>query len=92
MSLGSFLVGLRDRIVQRSQIGKEKIDVAFTRRALDQRLLELGDRYYALARAGAVAVPEDLRAVLDEVEDLGRKLEALKEQVHRLESEVATQS
>jgi hypothetical protein len=92
VGIGTFLVALRDRIVQRSQIGKEKIDVAFARRALDQRMLELGERYYSVVRSGGAAVPDDLRGVLAEIDELARKLEAMKEQVQRLENEVPTQA
>ena len=38
VALRDFLVGIRDRIVQRPQIGKEKLDAAFARRELDRRL------------------------------------------------------
>ena len=89
MALRNFLVGIRDRIVQRSQIGKEKIDAAFARRELDQRLQELGEKYYSLARQGVTGVPEDLRNLLAEVEARAAKLQALHEQVRRLEEETA---
>jgi len=85
----NFLVGIRDRIVQRSQIGKEKIDAAFARRELDQRLQELGEKYYSLARQGVAGVPDDLRNLLAEVETRAAKLQALHEQVRRLEEETA---
>jgi hypothetical protein len=84
-----FLVGIRDRIVQRSQIGKEKIDAAFARRELDQRLQELGEKYYSLARQGVAGVPDDLRNLLAEVDARAAKLKALHEQVRRLEEETA---
>ena len=89
MALRNFLVGIRDRIVQRSQIGKEKIDAAFARRELDQRLQELGEKYYSLARQGVAGVPDDLRNLLAEVEARAAKLQALHEQVRRLEEETA---
>jgi hypothetical protein len=84
-----FLVGIRDRIVQRSQIGKEKIDAAFARRELDQRLQELGEKYYSLARQGVAGVPDDLRNLLAEVEARAAKLQTLREQLRRLEEETA---
>jgi hypothetical protein len=89
VALRNFLVGIRDRIVQRSQIGKEKIDAAFARRELDQRLQELGEKYYSLARQGVAGVPDDLRNLLAEVEARAAKLQALHEQVRRLEEETA---
>lgn len=89
MAFRNFLVGIRDRIVQRSQIGKEKIDAAFARRELDQRLQELGEKYYSLARQGVAGVPDDLRNLLAEVDARAAKLQALHEQVRRLEEETA---
>lgn len=89
MAIRNFLVGIRDRIVQRSQIGKEKLDAAFTRRELDRRLQELGERYHALVRQGVAGVPEDLRNLLAEVDALAEQLQALREQVRRLEEEAA---
>ena len=84
-----FLVGIRDRIVQRSRIGKEKVDAAFARRELDRRLQDLGERYYTLARQGVAGVPDDLRNLLAEVDALATQLQALREQVRRLEEETA---
>jgi uncharacterized coiled-coil protein SlyX len=84
-----FLVGIRDRIVQRSQIGKEKIDAAFARRELDQRLQELGEKYYSLARQGVAGVPDDLRNLFAEVDRRAEQLQALREQLRRLEEEAA---
>jgi uncharacterized coiled-coil protein SlyX len=84
-----FLVGIRDRIVQRSQIGKEKIDAAFARRELDQRLQELGEKYYSLARQGVAGVPDDLRNLIAEVDRRAEQLQALREQLRRLEEEAA---
>jgi hypothetical protein len=92
VGIGNFLVAVRDRIVHRSRLGKEKIDVAFARRALDQKMLDLGERYYALVRAGTATAPEELRGMLAEIDELARKLDGLKEQVQRLENEVATQT
>jgi hypothetical protein len=89
VALRNFLVGIRDRIVQRSQIGKEKIDAAFARRELDQRLQELGEKYYSLARQGVAGVPDDLRNLLAEVDARAAKLKALHEQVRRMEEETA---
>jgi hypothetical protein len=89
VALRNFLVGIRDRIVQRSQIGKEKIDAAFARRELDQRLQELGEKYYSLARQGVAGVPDDLRNLLAEVEARAAKLQTLREQLRRREDEPA---
>jgi polyhydroxyalkanoate synthesis regulator phasin len=89
VALRDFLFGIRDRIVQRSQIGKEKLDAAFARRELDQRLQELGEKYYSLARQGVAGVPDDLRNLLAEVDALASQLQTLREQLRRLEEEAA---
>ena len=89
LALRDLLVRIRDRIVQRSQIGKEKLDAAFARRELDRRLQDLGERYYTLARQGVAGVPDDLRNLLAEVDALAEQLKALHEQVRRLEEETA---
>ncbi len=89
MAFRDFLVGIRDRIVQRSQIGKEKLDAAFARRELDRRLADLGERYYSLVRQGAAGVPEDLRGLLAEVDSLVQQVQSLREQVRRLEEGAA---
>jgi uncharacterized protein involved in exopolysaccharide biosynthesis len=89
VAFGDFLVGIRDRIVQRSQLGKEKLDAAFTRRELDRRLQELGERYHALVRQGVAGVPEDLRNLLAEVDALAEQLQALREHMKRLEEGAA---
>ncbi|MGA8893580.1 MAG: hypothetical protein WB493_18615 [Anaeromyxobacteraceae bacterium] len=89
MAFRDFLVGIRDRIVQRSQIGKEKLDAAFARRELDRRLTDLGERYYSLVSQGAAGVPEDLRGLLAEVDSLMQQLQSLREQVRRLEEGAA---
>ena len=89
MAFRNFLVGIRDRIVQRSQIGKEKLDAAFARRELDHRLQELGEKYYSLARQGVAGVPDDLRNLLAEVDARAAQLQALREQLRRLEEETA---
>ncbi len=89
MAIRNLLVHVRDRIVQRSQIGKEKIDAAFARRELDRRLQDLGERYHALVSQGVAGVPDDLRGLLAEVDALAAKLQELREQVRRLEEEAA---
>jgi len=89
VALSNFFVGIRDRIVRRSQAGKQKLDAAFARRELDQRLQDLGERYYTLAREGVAGVPDDLRNLLAEVDTLAKQLQALREQLRRLEEEAA---
>jgi polyhydroxyalkanoate synthesis regulator phasin len=89
VAIRDFFVGIRDRIVQRSQIGKEKLDAAFARRELDRRLQDLGEKYYALATQGVAGVPDDLRNLLAEVDALAKQLQALREQLRRLEEGAA---
>ncbi len=89
MAFRDFLFGIRDRIVQRSLINKEKLDAAFARRELDHRLQDLGERYYTLVRQGVAGVPDDLRNLLAEVDALATQLQSLREQVRRLEEETA---
>ncbi len=89
MALGTFLVRIRDRVVRRSQIGKEKLDAAFARRELDQRLQDLGERYHVLVAPGVTGVPEDLRALLAEVDALAAKWQQLREHLRHLEEDAA---
>lgn len=82
MQLGRILQDLRDRVIRGSQLGKRKLDLAFVRRELDQKLLALGERYRDLAREGRVAVPQEL-------EGLVAKVRLLEERMAREEQEVA---
>jgi len=92
VSIREFLIEFRDRIVHRSQVGKEKLDAAFARRELDRRFLELGEGYYHLAQDGRTAVPEELRELVREVEALARRVEVHRDELKRLEDEAATPS
>lgn len=92
MTIRGFLIELRDRIVHRSQMGKEKLDAAFARRELDRRFLDLGEKFYELAHDGRAAVPEGLRELMREVEGLAERLAAHRDQLRRLEDEAATPS
>ena len=68
------LGGVRDRVVQQSQVGKRKLDATFIRRELDRRLRELGEQYAALAKSGAVAAPESLAGALEAVREAEARL------------------
>lgn len=92
MRIGKFLVGLRDQVVRRSQLGKRKLELAFTRRKLDDRLRELGDRFRRLAREGRVAVPADLEDAVAAVKDLEDELAAQQDEVGRLEREAKAET
>jgi len=91
VQIGKLLIDLRDRVIHRSQLGKRKLDLAFTRRELDDRLRELGERYRRLARDGRVAVPVDLADALAAVRDLEDRLASQRVEVARLEREAKTE-
>ena len=91
MHIGKLLIDLRDRVVHRSQLGKRKLDLAFTRRELDDGLRELGERFRRLAREGRVAVPVELEGAIAAVRDLEEKLASQQGEVARLEREARTE-
>jgi hypothetical protein len=78
---------IRDRLVQRSLIGKRKLDRTATRRELDGALRDLGERFRALVRAGRVEVPGDLAGPVERVRDLEERLEAQEREITALENE-----
>ncbi len=81
------LEAIRDRLVQRSLIGKRKLDRTATRRQLDAALRELGERYRALVRTGRVEVPGELAAIVQRVRNLEERLEAQQREITALETE-----
>lgn len=78
---------IRDRLVQRSLIGKRKLDRTTTRRELDGALHELGERFRALVRAGRMQVPDELAGQVERVRDLEEKLEEQEREIAALENE-----
>ena len=78
---------IRDRLVQRSLIGKRKLDRTTTRRQLDALLRDLGERYRALVRTGRMEVPGDLAPLVQRVRDLELALEAKEKEIEALENE-----
>ncbi len=78
---------IRDRLVQRSLIGKRKLDRTATRRQLDALLRELGERYRALTRTGRMEVPGELAPLVQQVRDLEEKLEEQERAIQALENE-----
>ncbi len=90
MTLGQILIELRDRVVHRSQLGKEKLDAARARRELDRKLQDVGEQYVAAVRGGRATAPGELRALLAEVEALAGRLEGHHHQMRRLEEEAAS--
>ncbi len=79
--------GIRDWLVQRSLIGKRKLDRTPTRRELDGVLRDLGERYRALVRAGRIEVPAELAVLVQRVRGLEDRLEAQQREIAALESE-----
>lgn len=92
MDIGKFLLDLRDRVIRRSLLGKRKLDLAFTRRELDDRLRELGERFRRLSREGRAAVPRELEGAVAAVRDLEERLASHQVEVARLEQEAKTEA
>jgi hypothetical protein len=78
---------IRDRLVQRSLIGKRKLDRSATRRELDEVLRDLGDRWRELVRAGRMEVPRELAPLLERARDLELRLEAHDREIEALRNE-----
>jgi hypothetical protein len=78
---------IRDRLIQRSLIGKRKLDRTTTRRQLDALLRDLGERYRALVRTGRVEIPGELAPLVQQVRDLELALEAKEKEIEALENE-----
>lgn len=84
---GKLLEKLRDRLIQRSLIGKRKLDRTATRRELDGVLRDLGERYRELVRAGWMEVPAELAPIVQAVRNLEERLAAHERDIEALESE-----
>jgi hypothetical protein len=84
---GKLLESIRDRLVQRSLIGKRKLDRTATRRELDAALRDLGERFRALVRAGTAEVPGELATLVHRVKDLELRLEAQDREIEALRGE-----
>ena len=74
-------------MVIRSQVGKRKLDAVFTRRELDRKLADLGERVLALVREGRLVVPADMTGLVDEARELEGRLEAQHAEIAALKSE-----
>ncbi len=85
--MSNWLEALRDRVVVRSQVGKRKLDAALTRRQLDRKLVDIGERFLHLVREGRLAVPKDVADLVGEAQELEERLEAEQEDIAALESE-----
>jgi hypothetical protein len=86
-NVASWLESLRDQVVQRSQAGKRRLDATLTRRELDGKLRELGERFLGIAAQGAEAVPAELASLVQEVRGLQERLRNQLQDIAALESE-----
>ncbi len=87
--MGSWVEALRDRIVVLSQVGKGKLDAAWTRRELDRKLVIVGERVLALVRDGRLVLPEETAALVAEARDLQERLDAQHAEITALEAGTA---
>jgi predicted ribosome quality control (RQC) complex YloA/Tae2 family protein len=78
---------IRDRLVQRSIIGKRKLDRTSTRRQRDAVLRDLGERYRELVRAGRMEIPGELAPLVQRVKELEQRLEEQEREIEALENE-----
>jgi hypothetical protein len=85
--LAKLLENLRDALVQRSLVGKRKLDRTATRRELDAALRDLGERYSRVVQAGRIGVPAELAGTVQKVKDLEERLEAQGKDIEALERE-----
>lgn len=92
MQLGKFLMDLRDRVIHRSQLGKRKLDLAFTRRELDDKLRLLGERYRRLVREGRVEASPELLDLVAAAEALEERLVAGEDEVTRMSQEGSSEA
>jgi len=83
---------IRDRLVQRSLIGKRKLDRGATRRQHDAVLRDLGERFRELVRAGRMGVPAELASLMERVKEIELRLEAQQKEIDALENEAPTPS
>ena len=85
--MGNWLEALRDRVIVRSQMGKQKLDAVVTRRRLDGKLCELGGQVLALIREGRLVLPEEVATLVGETRELEERLRAQQAQIAALASE-----
>jgi len=87
--VGNWLEALRDRVVVRSQLGKQKLDAVATRRRLDAKLCELGELVLELVREGRLSLPEEMAALVRESRELEDMLRAQQAEIAALAAESA---
>jgi len=88
-NLSNWLEALRDRVIVRSQVSKRKLDAVFTRRQLDRKLVDVGERFLNLVRQGRLTVPKDkdVADLMSEARELEERLEAQHAEIAALESD-----
>ncbi|MHB8419996.1 MAG: hypothetical protein ACYDCL_18130 [Myxococcales bacterium] len=67
---------VRDAVVRSSQIGKIKLDATFLRRERDRLVKQLGEEALNLMLADRLPVPQELEALVREVQGLEGRIEA----------------
>ena len=87
--MSNWLEALRDRVIVRSLVSKRKLDVVFTRRQLDRKLADVGERLLGLVRQGRLVLPRDadVAGLMTEARELEERLEAQHAEIAALESE-----
>lgn len=87
--MSNWLEALRDLVIVRSQVSKRKLDVVFTRRQLDRKLADVGERLLGLVRQGRLVLPRDadVAGLMTEARELEERLEAQHAEIAALESE-----
>ena len=85
--MGNWLEALRDRVIVRSQVGKRKLDAAWTRRDLDRKLRDLGESLLRAFSEGRLDVPKEIADLVREARELEGRLRSQRDEIAALESE-----
>lgn len=75
---------LRDAVVRSSQIAKTKLDTTFLRRDRDRLLHRLGEVALKLIDAKELALAPALKAVVDEIRELDRKIASEEQEIQAI--------
>src|SRR5689334_17541473 len=67
---------LREVVVRSSQIGRLRVELALLARQKQQLLADLGARVVALADEEALALPDDLRHLVERVREVELRIKA----------------
>ena len=95
--MGNFLDSLRDgfemvvdKTEEYSKIGKLKVDIMNLKRNTEKKLAELGEKTFVLLDENAsakVADNEDIKALLEDVQNMKKELEAKEAEIERVRQE-----